>query len=412
MVREEEPRKSPRSSSFSQRSPNPVLSNGRFGENSSTMFSPRFKSVAAMAGWDEETLLIASLIVDDTPDREFKQRKRSDLAFKTPPSNSRRKRRDQRRSPAPIPATVLNLDEDESEDTTGKGIVLSGFPHHFELIKSMTFPCSIGFVLLVDVMTDSTSSKQAANETSKKAEAENQKKEIKTRGNEPLENRPTDSAAPAAPLPCLDRLREELSCAICLEICYEPSTTACGHSFCKKCLRSAAEKCGKRCPKCRQLISARSCTVNTVLWNTIQLLFPDEVKSRKASSRSPAESVGPETVSVRQGQRDTQTQRNSRSRIRPSASLSSSMVNAEILRRRPDPPGQDEDAALALRLQREEFMEVITGGEGGVGRRRRSRHDRDRDHDDGSRISLSLARENLRAMASRAISLRARGRHV
>ncbi|XP_031403894.1 E3 ubiquitin-protein ligase RNF168-like [Punica granatum] len=371
MVREEEPRKSPRSSSFSQRSPNPVLSNGRFGENSSTMFSPRFKSVAAMAGWDEETLLIASLIVDDTPDREFKQRKRSDLAFKTPPSNSRRKRRDQRRSPAPIPATVLNLDEDESEDTTGK-----------------------------------------ANETSKKAEAENQKKEIKTRGNEPLENRPTDSAAPAAPLPCLDRLREELSCAICLEICYEPSTTACGHSFCKKCLRSAAEKCGKRCPKCRQLISARSCTVNTVLWNTIQLLFPDEVKSRKASSRSPAESVGPETVSVRQGQRDTQTQRNSRSRIRPSASLSSSMVNAEILRRRPDPPGQDEDAALALRLQREEFMEVITGGEGGVGRRRRSRHDRDRDHDDGSRISLSLARENLRAMASRAISLRARGRHV
>lgn len=26
------------------------------------------------------------------------------------------------------------------------------------------------------------------------------------------------------------------------------------HSFCKKCLRSAADRCGKKCPKCRQLI--------------------------------------------------------------------------------------------------------------------------------------------------------------
>ncbi|GKA31075.1 glycosyltransferase family 92 protein, partial [Tanacetum coccineum] len=51
---------------------------------------------------------------------------------------------------------------------------------------------------------------------------------------------------------CIDRLREELSCAMYLEICFEPSTTSCGHSFCKKCVRSAADKCGRRCPKCRQ----------------------------------------------------------------------------------------------------------------------------------------------------------------
>ncbi|KAI3673532.1 hypothetical protein L6452_39655 [Arctium lappa] len=52
--------------------------------------------------------------------------------------------------------------------------------------------------------------------------------------------------------------------------------------FCKKCLRSTADRCGKRCPKCRQLISnGRSCTVNTVLWNTIQLLFPQEIEARK-----------------------------------------------------------------------------------------------------------------------------------
>lgn len=60
------------------------------GQNVDVVFSPRFKSVAAMAGWDEETLLIASLVVEDTPDRESKYKKRSDIQFKTPPTNSRR----------------------------------------------------------------------------------------------------------------------------------------------------------------------------------------------------------------------------------------------------------------------------------------------------------------------------------
>lgn len=58
------------------------------GHNNEFLFSPRFRSVAAMAGWDEEALLVASLIVEDTPDRQFKQKKRS--SFKTPPTNSRR----------------------------------------------------------------------------------------------------------------------------------------------------------------------------------------------------------------------------------------------------------------------------------------------------------------------------------
>ena len=52
------------------------------------MFSPRFRSAAEMAGWDEETLL---LVVEDTPDRQIKHKRRTDLQFKTPPlSNSRR----------------------------------------------------------------------------------------------------------------------------------------------------------------------------------------------------------------------------------------------------------------------------------------------------------------------------------
>lgn len=121
------------------------------GSRTETLFSPRFRSVAEMAGWDEEALLIASLIVEDTPERHSKQKKRPDLPnFKTPPSNSRRclhattfkkqiqilrfsvnffrvflldygcniwvfcrKRRAQRRSPiSSMPVVVLDLDED------------------------------------------------------------------------------------------------------------------------------------------------------------------------------------------------------------------------------------------------------------------------------------------------------------
>ncbi|KAL4325385.1 hypothetical protein GQ457_11G030690 [Hibiscus cannabinus] len=86
------------------------------------------------------------------------------------------------------------------------------------------------------------------------------------------------------------------------------------------------DKCGKRCPKCQQLISPRlymhqwiSCALNTILWNTIQLLFSKQVfeamkstsgalNSREAEYRSPesrwrsskrTRSVRPPTVSTR-----------------------------------------------------------------------------------------------------------------
>lgn len=57
------------------------------------MFSPRFRSVAEMAGWDEETLLVASLVVEDTPDRQIKHKARTHLPLNTntpPSSNSTR----------------------------------------------------------------------------------------------------------------------------------------------------------------------------------------------------------------------------------------------------------------------------------------------------------------------------------
>lgn len=89
---QEEPKQSPRDPKVRAREssdPVKVVSNGTSGDSS--MFSPRFKSVAAMAGWDEESLLVASLVVDDTPERQVKYKKRSDLHFKTPPTNSSRR---------------------------------------------------------------------------------------------------------------------------------------------------------------------------------------------------------------------------------------------------------------------------------------------------------------------------------
>ncbi|CAK9169576.1 unnamed protein product [Ilex paraguariensis] len=367
MMSDEEPKQSPENGKYSPPKQPDTIENG---EKIDTMLSPGFRSVAAMAGWDEETLLIASSVVEDTPDRGPKQTKRPDLHFKTPPTNSRRKRRAaQRKSPVSTPVEVLNLDEDESTKE--------------ECVKTKTEP------------------KIKANEFNKTNNDE-----------ESIAQGSGDSCSSSA-IPCMDKLREELSCAICLEICFEPSTTPCGHSFCKKCLRSAADKCGKRCPKCRQLISnGRSCTVNTVLWNTIQLLFPQEIQARKAAAASKGGQEAEElqslagmsrynvrnrtVLALESPEAERQVpERRSHHRLRNQGVQPSEISSrgGDGVRRRREVPSQDEDAALALRLQREEFMDAYRGGT-----------------DEQYRSSFTSARANLRAMASRAINVRLRGR--
>lgn len=126
--------------------------------------------------------------------------------------------------------------------------------------------------------------------------------------------------------------------------------------------------------------------MNTVLWNTIQLLFPEEVEARKAagaqnSREAKRQSPGKENQAITRN----------RSIRRPSA-----IANRDTnrMRRRRELPSQNEDAALALRLQREEFMGAF-----------REQQPQQEEH----RNTVSLARANLRAMASRAVSLRVRG---
>ncbi|CAN4079158.1 unnamed protein product [Withania somnifera] len=335
------------------------------------LFSPKFRSVAAMAGWDEEALLIASLVVEDTPDRLPKQKKRSDLLqFRTPPTNSRRKRRAQKMSPASITATVLDLEDED--DTTKQG--------------SKTKEAESASVEKLDKKGAEALEEHGCSVSSSS----------KKIGSKSIEEQGCSvSSSSSSAFPSIDRLREELSCA---------------------CLRSAADKCGKKCPKCRQLISnGRSCTVNTVLWNTIQLLFPKEVETRKlaatlhsreAKRRSPVRAAATHSnitssritrvllLNSPESGPSSQERRNSRA-LRRQSSRSSGMPsrNLDISSRR-ELPSQDADAALALRLQREEFMESF-----------RTRSSVDEQY----RSSLALARANLRAMASRAINIRVRG---
>nr|CAB3465689.1 unnamed protein product [Digitaria exilis] len=326
------------------------------------LLSPRFRSAAALAGWDEESVLLAALVVEDTPVRESRRKRRASTSSSAgggSAGSGTRKRRSRRQSPAKIPPVVLALDDDDKPDDA----------------------------------TDAKSEVKDAKEEEEKVIVVGDK-----------EASGSGEKAPATGnLACMDRLREELSCAICLEICFEPSTTPCGHS------------------------NSRSCTINTVLWNTIQLLFPSEIEARRTSSCNEDVNHSPPTSkNFSQGSHGMRTRNSSssfitegrtrsnyRTFITPVSTASSNASgnsistqgNTRISRRNFVPASQlvnsrsavtsdqSEDAALAYRLQQEEFMNAFEEPE----------------QERQTRNTVSTARDNLRAMASRAIRLRARG---
>ena len=174
--------------------------------------------------------------------------------------------------------------------------------------------------------------------------------------------------------------------------------------------------------------------MNTVLWNTIQLLFPEEIASRKFSS-SPVNSAG-KTAGNSCGSNNARLRRFLR---RPTREGRSEIEDLSIAR------NQSEDAALALRLQREEMMAGNSSGSGnarsnGILRRpiregttETGEISRERNQSEDAALALRLQREemmagfranrlpmerntvyvaraNLRAMASRAVQLRSRRR--
>lgn len=138
--------------------------------------------------------------------------------------------------------------------------------------------------------------------------------------------------------------------------------------------------------------------MNTVLWNTIQLLFPDEIEARKNTISTSSQS--PDTHSKTHGTgRDRVRVSSARNMPRgtsfiPATQVSHSMERERSSGRRRASPNQSQDAALALRLQREEFLGTFI------------------DTIEQPRSSLNSARANLRAMASRAsYHIRTRGRY-
>lgn len=76
----------------------------------------------------------------------------------------------------------------------------------------------------------------------------------------------------------------ELECHICVTMMYEPITTTCGHTFCKKCLLRSLDH-SNRCPLCRSELPGMSyfihAPINFTLSNLLVTTFPILYEQRK-----------------------------------------------------------------------------------------------------------------------------------
>jgi len=102
------------------------------------------------------------------------------------------------------------------------------------------------------------------------------------------------AAAPPPAVPAFDRsaLQEQWTCPICMDVFRKPSTTVCGHTFCKKCLAQSLRSCGPSCPSCRTRLRGlprSGLALNVALWGAIQQLFPDA--AAVTGHATPAKSV-------------------------------------------------------------------------------------------------------------------------
>ncbi|XP_078147685.1 E3 ubiquitin-protein ligase TRIM21-like [Centroberyx gerrardi] len=83
-------------------------------------------------------------------------------------------------------------------------------------------------------------------------------------------------------------LEQHLACSICLDVFEEPVTTACGHSFCKSCLRRNIVYNDLMCPLCKQHLS-KTPEVNIVLRNLVQQLKKTPKKQDGEYTGAPGE---------------------------------------------------------------------------------------------------------------------------
>ncbi|XP_032812601.2 LON peptidase N-terminal domain and RING finger protein 3-like [Petromyzon marinus] len=78
----------------------------------------------------------------------------------------------------------------------------------------------------------------------------------------------------------------DLECSLCMRLFYEPVTTPCGHSFCRKCLERCLDHTPK-CPLCKQTLAEylaqRTFPQTVLLEDIISTCLPNELAERKST---------------------------------------------------------------------------------------------------------------------------------
>ncbi|KAF8466400.1 PUA-like domain-containing protein [Kalaharituber pfeilii] len=83
-----------------------------------------------------------------------------------------------------------------------------------------------------------------------------------------------------------DKVQPELQCLVCYSLYLDPVTTACGHTFCRKCLERVLDH-SLTCPMCRKVQHISTAILqfqgsNQVLTDLLGSLYPDESAQRMA----------------------------------------------------------------------------------------------------------------------------------
>ena len=102
-----------------------------------------------------------------------------------------------------------------------------------------------------------------------------------TETNAPQQTTETD-AQPYSTKTAKDQLRKDLSCPICRELLYNPTSLLCGHSCCQVCLKAWLNK-NKSCPICRATVSdeAFSPQVNVALKAVVDHMYSSELSGQR-----------------------------------------------------------------------------------------------------------------------------------
>jgi hypothetical protein len=105
--------------------------------------------------------------------------------------------------------------------------------------------------------------------------------QLATASSSSLASRPIVAEKPLTldPDVCVDQAAaEELTCAICTEICHQPLSLSCPHLYCEACLRAQPDPLN--CPQCRTPLDLKDAVVNQFVVNRIenmQITCPKQV---------------------------------------------------------------------------------------------------------------------------------------